>query len=74
MSTRAPLPRLYVGHIGSCLSANPIAHMVARFNCEEVFRIHNNRSDQIVEKFILRSKPQIPMSWLLDFLDAKPEF
>lgn len=64
-------PVLRIGHIGSCLSSLPIAHLTSQYNCTEVFSVHNNRSDQLVDFFFDRSRKQIPYKWLTDFL--KPQ-
>jgi hypothetical protein len=41
-----------IGHLGSCLSSIPVAHLVTDYGFEEKFRIHHNRSDAFRGYFV----------------------
>lgn len=62
-----------IGHFGSCLSADLVFVLVNDYGCEEVFRIHHNRSDQFVNYFVDKTETQFDYEWLTTFLKPKPE-
>ena len=59
--------------VGSCLSNLTASHLVSKYGLMQTHSVHHNRSDNLINYFIEKSVPQIPLDYLNSLLKPKEE-